>query len=150
MDFITKIFEFELGNFVPDMAEVLEKTLFLVKCSVLVGPILLLVLGLVYLLIPPKEANHKLGFRTYFGMGSVEAWQFTQKIAGIAFAGLGLILLIVALIVMHGFRLKDHFELTISAMICLLWQAGLALAARLAVSVLAAVFFDKDGYRRRQ
>lgn len=150
MEFINKIFELDLGKFVPEMTDVLEKTRFLVKFSVLAGPILLLVIGLMYLLFPPKEANHKLGFRTYFGMGSVEAWQFTQKIAGIAYGGLGLLLLIISVIVMLGFAGKDHFQMTVSAMVCLLWQAGLALAARLTVSVLAAVFFDKNGNRRKR
>ena len=150
MEFINKIFELDLGKFVPEMTDVLEKTRFLVKFSVLAGPILLLVIGLMYLLFPPKEANHKLGFRTYFGMGSVEAWQFTQKIAGIAYGGLGLLLLIISVIVMLGFAGKDHFEMTVSAMVCLLWQAGLALAARLGVSITAAVRFDKDGNRRKQ
>ena len=150
MEFINKIFELDLGKFVPEMTDVLEKTRFLVKFSVLAGPILLLVIGLMYLLFPPKEANHKLGFRTYFGMGSVEAWQFTQKIAGIAYGGLGLLLLIISVIVMLGFAGKDHFEMTVSAMVCLLWQAGLALAARLGASITAAVRFDKDGHRRQQ
>jgi len=150
MDFINKIFEFDLAAMVPDMAYVLEKVRLAVTIAVLLGPIFLLILGLIYFFIPPKEANHKFGFRTYFGMGSIEAWQFTQKTAGIAYGGLGLVLLIIMLVVISGFNAKDHFEMVTSAMTCLLWQAGLALAARLATAVLAAVFFDKDGNRRKK
>ena len=39
MEFINKIFELDLGKFVPEMTDVLEKTRFLVKFSVLAGPI---------------------------------------------------------------------------------------------------------------
>ena len=150
MDFINKIFELDLGKLVPDMGLVLEKSRMLVTVSVLVGPILLLVLGLIYFFIPPKEANHRFGFRTYFGMGSVEAWQFTQKIGGLAFGGLGLILLIVMLFVIGSFNGKDHFEMVNTAMVAMIWQAVLALLARLATAVLAAVFFDRDGNRRKK
>ncbi len=115
----------------------------------LFGPFLLLVRGLIYCFIPPKEANYRFGFRTYFGMGSVEAWRFTQRIAGIAFGSLGLILLIVMLVVIGGFDARDHFEMVNTAMSALLWQAGLALLARFVTAVLAAVFFDRKGNRRR-
>lgn len=149
MDFINKIFELDLGKLVPDMGLVLDYARLLVTVSVLIGPILLLVLGLIYFFIPPKEANHKFGFRTYFGMGSVEAWQFTQKVGGLAFGGLGLILLIIMLFVIGGFNGKDHFEMVNAAMIAMLWQAGLALLVRLATAVLAAVLFDRHGNRRK-
>lgn len=150
MDFINKIFDFDLAAMVPDMAYVLEQVRFAVTVAVLLGPAFLLLLGLIYYFIPPKEANHKLGFRTYFGMGSVEAWQFTQKVAGIAYGGLGLILLIVMLIVISGFDAKDHFEMVNTAMVCMLWQGALALAARLTTVVLATILFDKHGNRRKK
>lgn len=150
MDFINKIFELDLSVLVPEMGQVLDKVRLLITVSVLIGPILLLVLGLSYYFLPPKEANHRFGFRTYFGMGSVEAWHFTQRIAGIAFGGLGLILLIVMLFVIGSFNAKDHFEMVSTAISALLWQAGLALLARLATAVLVAGFFDRKGNRRRK
>lgn len=150
MDFINKIFEFELATMVPDMAVVLDKVRLAVTAAVLLGPAFLLILGLIYFFIPPKEANHRLGFRTYFGMGSVEAWQFTQKAAGIAFGSLGLILLIIMLVVISGFDTLDHFQMTSKAMTCMLWQAGLALLLRLAVVVLVTVRYNKNGDRRKK
>ena len=150
MEFINKIFDLDLSVLVPEMGQVLDKTRMLVTVSVLIGPILLLALGLIYFFKPPKEANHKFGFRTYFGMGSVEAWRFTQRIGGIAFGGLGALLLIIMLFVILGFHAKDHFEMVNAAMVALLWQVGLALLARLAIAILAAVFFDRKGNRRRK
>ncbi len=149
MEFITKIFDLNLESLVPEMDVFLKDIRFLVTLAVLVGPVVLLVLGAMYLLKPAPEANYKYGFRTYYGMGGVEAWRFSQRIAGIAFAGLGAVLLIVMIVVAVGFKSKDLFQMTTAAMVCLLWQTGLALAARITVAVLSAHFFDRNGRRRK-
>ena len=149
MEFINKIFELDLGKFVPEMTDVLEKTRFLVKFSVLAGPILLLVIGLMYLLFPPKEANHKLGFRTYFGMGSVEAWRFSQKLAGAVLGGLGLILTIVMVLIVNGFRGMEMEPMIMLSGKCILWEIGLAVISWLGINITVTVFFDRKGNRRR-
>ena len=150
MEFISKIFDLDLGNLVPEMGQVLDKARLSVTWALLIGPILMLVLGLIYAYIPPKEANHKFGFRTYFGMGSVKAWRFTQKVGGFAFAALGLLFIIVTLIVISRFGKMDHFQMVSTAMVCLLWQLGLALVLRVGVAVLAAIKFDRNGNERKK
>lgn len=149
MEFITQIFDFDFAALVPDIGAMLTSIRTWLTLAVLAGPVILLALGLLYLFAAPPEANYRFGFRTYFGMGSVEAWQFSQKIAGMAFGGLGLVLLIVMIVVVVGFGGKDAFQMAQTAITCLLWQAGLALLARLTVTVLAAVFFTADGGRRK-
>ena len=149
MDVIMKLLDMDLAKFVPDLTNLLDNVRTLVTVSVLVGPLILLILGLIYLFIPPKEANHRFGFRTYFGMGSVEAWRFTQKIAGLAFGVIGLILLIAMLFVVAGFGGKDHFEMVNVTVKSLLWQAGLVLLARIFVSVLVMVLYDRNGNLRK-
>lgn len=148
MDFITNLFDLDLSQLVPEMSQVLDKARLAVTVSVLAGPILLLVLGLIYFFIPPKEANHRFGFRTYFGMGSVEAWRFTQSIAGILYGLLGLVFLIIMLVVIGKFDAMDHFEMVMTAMKYLLWQVGFALLMRILVGLLAMIFFDGYGNRR--
>ena len=74
------------------MDKLVEWAHWLMSIAVRIGPLCSLFLGVIYLLIPPKEANRKFGFRTYFGMGSVEAWLFTQRTAGIIMTIAGLIL----------------------------------------------------------
>lgn len=149
MDVIMKLLDMDLAKFVPDLTNLLDHVRTLVTVSVLVGPLILLVLGLIYLFIPPNEANHRFGFRTYFGMGSVEAWRFTQKIAGLAFGAIGAILLIAMLIVVAGFGGKDHFEMVNTTVKSLIWQAGLALFARIFVSVLVTALYDRNGNLRK-
>ena len=149
MEFITKIFEFDFATLVPDLPALLQNTFRLVSIVIFLGPVLLLLLGLFYLIAPPKEANHRMGFRTYFGMGSVEAWRYTQRIAGLIYSALGAALLLVAVVVAVTFIGKDHYHRINSAAACLAVQAVLAILGRLTVSILAAVYFDKNGDRRR-
>lgn len=149
MDLITNLFDMDLSALVPDMPVVLGAVGFLLVLAVLTGPILLTTMGALYLFKPAPEANFKYGFRTYYGMGSIQAWRFSQKIGGLAFAGLGVVLLLVMLVVALTFIGKDLFRIATTATICLLIQAVLALIARLTVAVLCRVYFDKDGNPRR-
>ena len=149
MDFITKLFDLDLSKFVPEMPAFLGGLRALLVLAILIGPILLVTLGAMYLLRPAPEANFKYGFRTYFGMGSIEAWRFSQKIGGLAFGGLGAVLLLVMFIVVLTFFKKDLFQIANTAIVCLIWQAALALIARITVSILCCVYFDRNGDRRR-
>ena len=79
---LKKAFEdFDLATLLPNLDSIFGKITLICRICVLVGPILLLVLGLSYLFLAPKEANYYLGYRCYYGMGSVHAWRFTQRIA---------------------------------------------------------------------
>ena len=82
----------DIEKLIPKMDKLVEWAHWLMSIAVRIGPLCILFLGVIYLLIPPKEANRKFGFRTYFGMGSVEAWLFTQRTAGIIMTIAGLIL----------------------------------------------------------
>ena len=149
MDIITKLFDLDLSKFVPAMPVFLGALRALLVIIILAGPILLVTLGAMYLLRPAPEANFKYGFRTYYGMGSVEAWKFSQKIAGLAYGGLGAILLLVMFIIVLTFFGKDLFRIANTAIICLLWQVGLTLVARITVGVMCYIYFDKEGNRKK-
>ena len=134
----------------PDVSTMVGKVELAMRLAVLAGPILLLVLGLIYFFLPPREANHTFGYRCYFGMGSVEAWRYTQRLAGAVWAGLGLVLSVVMFFVCAGFRGKDVMALLSSAGISVLWEAGLLAVACLIINILVAVRFDKNGELRRK
>ncbi len=139
----------DFSRLVPDLDALLSKIPTVATVAVMTGPLILLALGLLYLFAPPKEANHKAGFRTYFGMGSIPAWRFTQRVAGVGMGGLGLILTIVMGIICMGFKNKEAVQLLETAMTCLIWEAILAAVACLAITVIVTVTFDKYGSRRR-
>lgn len=140
----------KLEEIIPPLEDVFAHLEPIVKWAVMAGPIVVLILGLIYLLVPPKEANHSLGFRTYFGMGSIEAWRFTQRIAGLALTALGLVLTVIMFIITRGFAGMDQFEMMKKAAKCLTWELILVVVVYLGVSVLAMVFFDRHGERRLQ
>lgn len=148
MELISKLFDMDLSKLVPKLPVFLGFTHTFLVLAVLIGPILLVTLGALYLFKPAPEANFKYGFRTYFGMGSIEAWQFSQRIAGLIFGALGVLLLVVMLIVVLTFIGKDLLRIAGTAIVCLSIQAVLALAARLTIAFLCWKYFDKDGNRR--
>lgn len=139
---------FDPAALLPDLTTVAGKMELICRIAVLLGPILLLTFGLIYFFHPPKEANHRFGFRCYYGMGSVEAWNFTQRLAGIVWSGLGLVLSIVMLLGTLGLRKLTVVDQVWRSVKCLGWEVGLILAAVVFIHVMAGLTFDKDGIRR--
>lgn len=141
---------FDPASLLPEMGGVLEFLSTAMGILVLVGPLVLLFLGLAYLFIAPREANHSFGYRCFFGMGSVEAWQYTQRMAGLIWTVLGLVLTVAALVTRGGFAELDVQQVLSKALSCLLWQAGLTAASCIAINTLAAINFTADGDCRRR
>ena len=151
MDIISSILDGldNAGNLVPELDKLLSGVSLWVSIFLLIGPLCMLVLGIIYLFLPPKEANHHIGFRTYFGMGSVEAWKQTQKLAGILYAGMGLLLSIVMGIICLTLGNKEGMQIGTTACVCLCIQAVAVLLVYLVIFAYTAIVFDKDGNRRK-
>lgn len=149
-DFKGLMDEFDPASLLPELDTVMDKIAFIARIAVLVGPVILLVMGLIYLLAAPKEANYTLGYRCYYGMGSVEAWRFTQRIAGMVFGTLGLVLSVVMFLISGKFAGMEAMDLLWKAIYCLLWEAGLVAAACIGINITAATYFDGKGYPRRK
>ncbi len=141
---------FDLATLFPKLDSVFGRITLICRVCVLVGPILLLILGLCYLFLAPKEANYYFGYRCYYGMGSVHAWRFTQRIAGMILGGLGLILTVVMGILSLGFASMEIEAMVWRAVWCLVWEAVLSLLATLAINGLAMYWFDRKGELRRR
>ena len=151
IDALKKAFEdFDLATLLPKLDSIFDKITLICRICVLVGPIILLILGLFYLFLSPKEANYYFGYRCYYGMGSVHAWRFTQRIAGIVLGGLGLILTPVMFLISSGFAGMQVMDMVWKALRCLLWQAGLTILATLAINGLAMFWFNRKGELRRK
>ena len=136
---------FDPAALLPELDTVFGKIELVCRIAVMIGPVLLILLGLTYLFLAPKEANHYLGYRCYFGMGSVQAWRFTQKLSGIVLGGLGLVLTAVMVFMMMSFRGMEVQAMLWRAVKCLIWQAALALLANLAINAAAFFLFDSHG-----
>ena len=140
--------EFDLTKFIPEVDSILGWVETLVRIFVMAAPICILGFGLFFLFLPPKEANHRAGYRTYFGMGSIDAWRFTQFLAGIVWSALGLILTIVMALVINGYRNMDMMDMVTSAITCVLWEIGCIVVGCLGINITATVIFDRNGNRR--
>lgn len=142
--------EFDLAAFLPKLTDLLGWVELALRIAVMAGPLLLLGFGLLYLLAPPKEANYGLGYRFWWGMASLEAWQFTQRIAGLVWAGLGVVLTVVMALICNAFRRMDPMDMVWTAVKCMGWELALTLAACAAIDVVVIMNFDRDGFRREK
>lgn len=141
---------FDPAALLPELDTITGKIDLVARIAVMAGPIVILVLGLMYLFLAPKEANYRFGYRTWFGMGSVAAWRFTQRLAGIVLGLLGLVLTVVMFFVVNGFGALAIMDLMGRAFVCLLWQVGLTAVACLGINVLAMLRYDGKGNLRKK
>ena len=137
-----------LEKFIPKLDSLMGWAQWLISLAVRIGPVCILLLGLIYLFIPPKEANRKAGYRTYFGMGSVLAWRFTQRVSGLLMSAAGLILTIISLFTVKRFAGLDTMEMAELAIRCIKGQVICALVIVIFMFILTTVMFDRQGYRR--
>lgn len=140
--------DFDLLALLPDLQAIFSDIRTWVGFALLIGPLALLVIGLLYLLLPPKEANHRMGFRTYFGMGSVAAWRFTQRMAGIIWGGMGLIMLIVFYMQNRSLQDLEVEACVMRALELLMVQIVIILISWAVLHILPTVFYNRKGIRR--
>ena len=151
LDSLKSLFEgFDIAAFLPELTTILGWVETLLRLAVMAAPLLLLGFGLLYLLAPPKEANYRLGYRFWWSMASLDAWQFTHHIAGMVFTTLGLILTIIMSLICNGYRDMGTEEMLDSALRCIGWVIGLTVIACLAIDALVVIVFDSKGFRRRE
>ena len=139
-----------IEKLIPKLDAVLSWIAPLVRMAVMVAPLLILGFGLLYLLTPPKEANYSSGYRFWWGMSSLDAWRFTQKVAGMTWSCLGLILTVVMAlrcVSLAGMQLMDMLG---AAGKCLVQELGWVLFSCLVIDIIVIVVFDRRGYRRRE
>lgn len=150
-DAIKKILDgVDPAEMLPQIDTIFSKIQLICRICVMAGPVILLILGLCYLFLAPKEANYYFGYRCFFGMGSVHAWRFTQRIAGMVLGGLGLVLTVVMTVLSLGFGSMDINAMVWRTVWCLVWEAVLSLLATLAINGLAMYWFDRKGELRRR
>ena len=140
--------DFDPAALMPDLSSFLGKLELIVRIAIIVAPLVLLGMGLLYFLVPPKEANYRLGYRCFWGMGSEIAWRFCQKLAGIVWSSLGLILTVVMAVLSLRLRGMAGAAMGIFAVKCLLWELGLVVVSILGINITMIVLFDVKGQRR--
>ena len=141
---------FDPGALLPDLSRVFDSLVPICRIAVLIGPVVVLLLGLSYLILSPKEANYYLGYRCYFGMGSEYAWRFTQRLAGWLFTVTGLVLTVVMFGISLSFPSMPLADMAWRAASCLVVELAVSVLLVLIVNLSAAFRFDRKGKHRRK
>ena len=140
---------FDPASLLPEMEGVLNALTVAVRLAILAGPVVVLALGVLFLVFAPKEANYILGYRCAFGMGSVEAWRFTQRLAGITWTVLGLVLTVAMFILTRKFGQLNAYDVVWTGVKYILWEVGLVAVSSLFINGVVMTQFTYDGELRR-
>lgn len=142
--------EMNLGALLPNIGTVVGLIEFALWLAILAGPLMLLGFGLLFRYRPPAEANFGIGYRFWWGMASLEAWRYTQRLAGIIWTILGVVLTPVMLVVCIILQCCGTMTLAMGAAVCLIIELVLVAAACITINVLVMKKYDKDGYLREE
>ena len=140
----------DIGSLIPSLESLLGKLDLLVRVLVMAGPLALLGLGLYYFLLPPKEANHSAGYRFRYGMRKVKVWKFMQRIAGMVYSMVGLVLTIVMSVLCIRFGGMGVEQMLWMAAKCILWELVIIAFASFAINVTVVIFYDSQGNSRKE
>lgn len=140
--------DFDLAALFPEIQSILDVVTPTARFVLLLGPFILLGLGLYYFLASPKEANYRRGYRCHWGMGSVAAWQFTQLLAGSLFTIAGLTLVIYMALQGPALAQLEMMDLLLQTMQYLVIQAATVLIVRVLIGLTVVVRYDRKGNRR--
>ena len=147
-ELFSKLKEFDIAGMLPNLTSFIGWVKFLLGFMVVIGPLVMLGMGLWFFFRPPKEANHSVGFRTKWSMSSVEVWQYAQRLSGFVYMVLGGGLFLITFILTLFFGVMQMPAMVITALVCVILEALLALAAYIFVEYMLRKYFDQDGYRR--
>lgn len=138
----------DIAALLPDIMDMMNGIVLLARIALFATPLILLGMGLYYFLISPKEANYTAGYRCHWGMGSEEAWRFTQKLAGVLWILAGLTMTVGAVLLSDRFAAMELTDVLWQIIFCLVFQGGIVLVLRLLIHLIVILRFDRKGNRR--
>ena len=150
LDFLKSfISDFDLMSILPDLADVMDWIVKGVNIALIIGPVLLAILGLWYLLLPTREANHFIGYRFFWGMGSVKSWKFTQRLAGLVWLVLGSYMAFTAYENRASLEAMETIDLMYEAIELIIHQVCAVIVSCLAINLAVFIIFNFKGNVRR-
>ncbi len=139
-----------LDAIIPELNAMLSDMRFWLGFALLIGPLLLIAFGLYYSFCAPAEANHKMGYRTHYGMGSVAAWKFTQALAGKVWTILGGALAVVGIIGCTLMAGGDSGLAVTPALIILIIEAVAVITGYIVIETTVAGRYDENGNLKKK
>lgn len=138
-----------LLELIPELDTLLGWLDLVLRVLVMAGPFAMLGLGLFYFLAAPKEANWTCGYRFSYGMAKVRSWQFMQRLAGIVYSVVGLVLTIVMAVLCAKFKTMAPMDAVTLAGKMIVWELAIFIVSALAIDITVMVVFDSQGNRRK-
>ena len=138
----------DIAALLPDIMDIMNGIALLAQIALFLAPLILLGLGLYYFLLSPKEANFTTGYRCYYGMGSEEAWRFTQRLAGVIWTLAGITMTLGVVLLRYRFAALDLSQLMWTAIFCLLLQGAIVLVLRALIHFIVLLRYDRKGNKR--
>lgn len=150
LDFLKSLIsDFDLMSILPDLADVMDWIVKGVNIALIIGPVLLAVMGLWYLLLPAREANHFVGYRFFWGMGSVKSWKFTQRFAGAVWLVLGVKMALEAYDNRAAYEAMETIDLMYTAIDLIIHQVATVIISCLVINLVVFILFNFKGNVRR-
>lgn len=151
MDDLMSVFQdLDVTGFLPEADRFVRALEGWTRFFLLAPALIVALLGVWYFFKPPAEANHKAGFRCIFSMGSVEAWQYSQRLAGLFYMIVGGALFVLMLIISLFFNGNNAMGMISTALVCAVIEALVILAMHIFLIFLISRAYDKDGNRRKK
>ena len=138
----------DIAALLPDIMDIMNGIALLTQIALFLAPLILLGLGLYYFLLSPKEANFTTGYRCYYGMGSEDAWRFTQRLAGVVWTLAGITMTLGVVLLRYRFAALDLSQLMWTAIFCLLLQGAIVLVLRALIHFIVLLRYDRKGNKR--
>ena len=139
-----------MDAFVPDLGSLIADLRFWLIFMMVVAPVVLMLFGAYYLYLSPAEANHKAGYRTFYGMGSVAAWRFTQKMAGKTWVISGAVMLLAAVVGMILMIKADVGRIVTVGLVVLILEALIALIGYITIESTVSRRYDENGNLKKK
>ena len=139
--------EFEIAKLLPEIGNFVTGLAWYTRLAILAGPLLMLGLGLWYHYKPSEEPGRAIGFLGRSVMGSPESWAFAQRFAGVTWMIVGGGLAVIMVILSILFVIMSPIVMITVALVCIILEFGLILAAQIYVNRHVLKYYDKEGNR---
>ena len=140
---------FELENFLPGMSSYLGGFIFWMFFLMLIGPVVMILLGVLYRFYPRQELNHKLGFRLHHKITAANVWAYTQNLAGMAYMLVGGVLAGLSIVIGTVLAIISVYALVVGALIIVIIETLLTAALWLGINMVVDDIFDDRGQQRK-
>lgn len=137
--------DFDFALLLPELDSFLGQLRFFLGLFLTLGPLCMLIFGLLYYFKPTDSPESKWGFRSYWTSGSAKSWQFAQKIAGLVFMILGGGLFLVGLIMSLCFGGMSPVTMATTTLVTVCIEVALVVTAYVLINLHVLKYFDKDG-----